>query len=62
MTDHLAHAISTSIHYNRTQRVTLTTEERDYLRAIEQDHDDSGRVWGVDDNGNAWQLQVTIED
>lgn len=34
-----------------------------YMRAqLEQDHDDAGVVWGVDDAGNAWQLQVTIED
>lgn len=60
--DHVLHAISSSIHYSRTERVILTTEERDHLRALEQDHDDAGVVWGVDDAGNAWQLQVTIED
>jgi hypothetical protein len=60
--DHVHHAISSSIHFNRAERVTLTTDERDYLRTLEDDHDDDGLVWGIDDAGNEWQLKVTIED
>jgi len=60
--DHVLRAISSSIHFNRTERVTLTSDERDYLRALEDDCDADGRVWGTDDAGNEWMLHVTVED
>lgn len=55
-------AIANSIRFDRVEHVTLTSDERDYLRALEDDHDADGNVWGTDDNDNEWSLCVTIED